>query len=52
MKCPRCQTENPSQAKFCLAGVRVVSRLCQPNLWNPAVHFCLEQVEAELRELA
>jgi hypothetical protein len=43
MQCPRCQTV--------LSG-RVVSRSCLPNLWDPAMRFCLEQAEAELRELA
>jgi class 3 adenylate cyclase len=44
MKCPRCQHENPSQAKFCLeCGARLapVCARCQTELPSGA-KFCLE----------
>jgi class 3 adenylate cyclase/tetratricopeptide (TPR) repeat protein len=44
MKCPRCQNENPQQAKFCLeCGARLVSvcAKCQTELPTGA-KFCLE----------
>jgi hypothetical protein len=31
-----------------LSGVRVVSRSFLPNLWKPAMRFCLERAEGEL----
>src|SRR5262249_22701882 len=44
MKCPRCQHENPSQAKFCLeCGARFSHRCSQCGTDLPAVaKFCLE----------
>jgi class 3 adenylate cyclase len=44
MKCPRCQYENPSQAKFCLeCGVRFAHRCSQCGTDLPAgAKFCLE----------
>src|SRR5215470_2916241 len=44
MKCPRCQHENPSQAKFCLeCGARFAHRCRQCGTELPAgAKFCLE----------
>src|SRR5262249_44736196 len=44
MKCPRCQHENPSQAKFCLeCGARFAQRCTQCGTDLPAsAKFCLE----------
>ena len=44
MKCPRCQHENPSQAKFCLeCGARLAHRCSQCGTELPAgAKFCLE----------
>src|SRR5262249_35857237 len=44
MKCPRCQHENPSQAKFCLeCGARFAHRCSQCGTELPAgAKFCLE----------
>src|SRR5262245_15323848 len=44
MKCPRCQHENPSQAKFCLeCGARFPHRCSQCGTELPAGgKFCLE----------
>src|SRR5262249_55951796 len=44
MKCPRCQHENPSQAKFCLeCGARFAHRCSQCGTEVPAgAKFCLE----------
>src|SRR5215470_16848958 len=44
MKCPRCQHENPSQAKFCLeCGARFAHRCSQCGTDLPAgAKFCLE----------
>src|SRR5262249_1561312 len=44
MKCPRCQHENPSQAKFCLeCGARFSHRCSQCGTDLPAgAKFCLE----------
>jgi class 3 adenylate cyclase/tetratricopeptide (TPR) repeat protein len=44
MKCPRCQHENPAQAKFCLeCGARFVQRCAQCGTDLPAgAKFCLE----------
>src|SRR5437667_9525994 len=58
MKCPRCQHENPPQAKFCLecgARVALICTKCRSEL-PAAAKFCLEcgepvasQVTAEAR---
>src|SRR5215831_7199986 len=44
MKCPRCQHDNPSQAKFCLeCGARFANRCSQCGTELPAgAKFCLE----------
>jgi len=44
MKCPRCQQENPPQAKFCLeCGVRVALTCTKCRSELPAgAKFCLE----------
>src|SRR5262245_60592525 len=44
MRCPRCQHENPSQAKFCLeCGVRFAHQCSQCGTELPAgAKFCLE----------
>jgi class 3 adenylate cyclase/tetratricopeptide (TPR) repeat protein len=44
MKCPRCQHENPSEAKFCLeCGARLAHRCSQCGTELPArAKFCLE----------
>jgi ribosomal protein L40E len=44
MKCPRCQHENPSQAKFCLeCGARLAHRCSQCGTELPAgAKFCRE----------
>src|SRR6266849_10360452 len=44
MQCPRCQTENPPQAKFCLECASPLARAC-PNCSTqlpPTAKFCLE----------
>ena len=44
MKCPRCQHENPSQAKFCLecgAHLAPICARCRTELPSGA-KFCLE----------
>src|SRR6266508_2618376 len=44
MQCPRCQTENPPQAKFCLECASPLARTC-PNCGTPlppTAKFCLE----------
>jgi class 3 adenylate cyclase/tetratricopeptide (TPR) repeat protein len=44
MECPRCHTENPSQAKFCLECASPIARNC-PSCGTPlppAAKFCLE----------
>ena len=44
MQCPRCQTENPPQAKFCLECASPLARAC-PNCGiqlPPTAKFCLE----------
>ena len=44
MKCPRCQHENPPQAKFCLECASPLARAC-PNCGTqlpPTAKFCLE----------
>src|SRR5262249_61225184 len=48
MKCPRCQHENPSQAKFCLeCGARLAHRCGQCGTELPAgAKFCLEGGQA------
>ncbi|MBI3458360.1 MAG: AAA family ATPase [Candidatus Rokubacteria bacterium] len=46
MQCPRCQTENPPQAKFCLECASPLARTC-PNCGTPlppTAKFCLECV--------
>ena len=50
MQCPRCQTENPPQAKFCLECASFLARACP--IGGPSHAVYLEQAEAELRELA
>src|SRR3972149_3528176 len=44
MKCPRCQQENPPQAKFCLGcGVRLALTCAKCGTELPAgARFCLE----------
>jgi class 3 adenylate cyclase/tetratricopeptide (TPR) repeat protein len=44
MKCPRCQTENPPQAKFCLECAAPLARTCSScgTLLPPTAKFCLE----------
>src|SRR5215470_867841 len=44
MTCPRCQTANPPQAKFCLECASPLARAC-PNCGTPlpaAAKFCVE----------
>src|SRR5262245_24638897 len=44
MQCPRCQQENPPQAKFCLECATPLARQC-PNCGTPlpaSAKFCLE----------
>ncbi len=44
MQCPRCHTENPPQAKFCLECASPLARSC-PNCGTqlpPTAKFCLE----------
>src|SRR6059036_4007268 len=44
MQCPRCQTENPPQAKFCLECASPLARAC-PNCSTqlpPSAKFCPE----------
>src|SRR5262245_45799112 len=44
MQCPRCQHENPPQAKFCLECATPLARQC-PNCGTPlpaSARFCLE----------
>ncbi|HEV8311276.1 MAG TPA: tetratricopeptide repeat protein [Methylomirabilota bacterium] len=44
MKCPRCQQENPSQAKFCLECAAPLALQCQScgTQLPPAAKFCFE----------
>src|SRR6266542_5763797 len=44
MQCPRCQTENPPQAKFCLECASLLARTCSNcgTLLPPVAKFCLE----------
>src|SRR5262245_22512305 len=44
MQCPRCQAENPDQAKFCLNCASPLAHVC-PNCGTrlpPTAKFCLE----------
>ncbi len=55
MKCPRCQHENPPQAKFCLeCGARFAVACAQCGTATALYRemdmpYWLEQAEAELR---
>jgi ribosomal protein L40E len=57
VKCPRCQHENPSQAKFCLecgARVTLTCTNCRSELPAGAkfcMRFSLEKADAEMQEL-
>jgi Double zinc ribbon len=44
VKCPRCQTENPQQAKFCLECAALLARTCANcrNHLPPSAKFCPE----------
>ena len=44
MKCPRCQQENPSEAKFCLACATPLALRCSNcgTQLPAAAKFCLE----------
>src|SRR3990170_4782909 len=44
MQCPRCQTENPPQAKFCLECASPLARTCANcgTQLPPTAKFCLE----------
>jgi class 3 adenylate cyclase/tetratricopeptide (TPR) repeat protein len=44
MQCPRCQTSNPPQAKFCLECASPLARSCRScgTPLPPAAKFCLE----------
>ncbi|MGH8649423.1 MAG: double zinc ribbon domain-containing protein, partial [Burkholderiales bacterium] len=44
MKCPRCQHENPPQAKFCLECASPLARTCAHcgTPLPPTAKFCLE----------
>ncbi|PYN39675.1 MAG: hypothetical protein DMD95_23980, partial [Candidatus Rokuibacteriota bacterium] len=44
MQCPRCQTENPPQAKFCLECASPLARTCANcgTPLPPIAKFCLE----------
>ena len=44
MQCPRCQMENPPQAKFCLECASPIARTCLScgTALPPKAKFCLE----------